>query len=96
MRNFFIAYDLAAPETNLDKLVEEILVVGRAAELVRSVWYVKSPLDEKAIRDHLRPLLNPKDQLLIIAATNANGFGLDPGLWEAVKAEWAREEPKAR
>ncbi len=88
MANFFVAYDLFSPEKNYNALLDEIHTVGRVAELVRSVWYVNTNLDEIALRDRLRTVMQPQDRLLVIAASNANGFGLDRGMWQAVREEW--------
>ena len=90
LRNFFVAYELFAPQKNYTALIDEIYSLGRVAELVRSVWYVKCELDEAAIRDRLRAVLDPQDRLVVIAASNAYGFGLDRALWDAVRAEWVR------
>ncbi len=86
--NYFVAYNLAEPAETAKGVTDEILTIGRAALLMPSLWYVRSSFKENVIRDRLRAKMTSHDQVLVVAASNALGFGLDVDLWQAVKKEW--------
>ena len=88
--NYFISYDLIAPGQRYDLVIEAIQQTGAWAKLEKSLYYVRSNLQLKAITDHVRGAMDPNDKLVVIDATSnaALTFNIDPVAFQQREKNW--------
>ena len=88
MSTFLIGYDLDTPGQNYEGLAEQIKSLGAWWHHLDSTWLVKSDLDQVAIRDRLKSVLDSNDELLVV---NVSG---DAAAWcgfDQRGSKWLRD-----
>jgi hypothetical protein len=88
MPNYFVSYDLIAPQKNYPRVEVSIQSLGPSNRLLYSVWFVKSNLNIEAVRDHIAAALDSNDKLLVIEAAGATGQRLDNDTWQKLRSAW--------
>lgn len=66
MRTYLIGYDLKKPGKDYTTLIAGIKQLGDWWHYLDSTWIVKTNSSASDIRDELKPLIDPNDQLLVV------------------------------
>ncbi len=82
--NIFVSYDLHQPGRNYHQVIERIKQLGLCAKPLESMWYVKTEMTAKQVRDYVWAGMDGNDSLLVVDATN------NDAAWQNIKPEAAQ------
>jgi hypothetical protein len=74
MANFIVSYDLNGPRPSHAEVDKHLAALGARflrARVLETVWYVAGPTTAEALREYMKILLRPEDQLLVVEAIRA-------------------------
>ncbi|CAB3698920.1 CRISPR associated protein Cas2 [Achromobacter denitrificans] len=90
MAHYFIAYDLTnASQERYQELEDLIESLGTSVHLQYSVFYLRSNMELKALRDTIGTKINKNEKLMVIDAKNCIGKGHGND-WDTLLAVWKR------
>ena len=90
--NLFITYELDDWDANFEKVATEIEKIGTFAQVLPTVWYVKTDQTSEQICQQIWKVMNQeKDALTVIDTTNntANWQNISQEVAEFFEEEWA-------
>ena len=86
MPRYMITCDLHPPGQNYKGLAARIKSYPKSAKLMRSTWAVVTSDSAEQIRDHLKPVLDGNDELLVGVLGRSAWYGLSAELTGWLKA----------
>ncbi len=80
MNSYMIGYDLNSPGQDYSELLEAIKSYGPPWwHNLDSTWIIRTEQSAKQVRDHLKQLIDPNDELLVAELTGAAAWtGFSP------------------
>ena len=88
MSNYFVSYDLIAPNKNYDAVIGAIKSFGKWAHVQKSLWYISTNHDAKHIAEYIRTLMDADDTLIVIKAEDAYWFGMGKQASDYIQQQW--------
>jgi hypothetical protein len=73
MHNLFISYDLHAPSKSYDKVIATLKSLG-AVSVLKSMWYLKTAMDQETIAKRVWSAMDADDSLIVVNATTNNAY----------------------
>jgi hypothetical protein len=71
MSNLFVSFEFNRPDRTYDRVVHAISMLGESwTEIHYAHWHVKTELSARQACDRLKSLLDQKDKLVVVDATN--------------------------
>ena len=82
MNNLFVSFEFNRPDRTYDRVVHAISTLGESwTEVHYGHWYVKTALSARQVCHRLRSMLDEKDRVIVVDATN------DQAAWANLGAE---------
>jgi hypothetical protein len=80
MNTLLVGYDLNRPGQNYEALTAKLKSYSTWWHHLDSTWLIRTDLDAVQLRDELKPLVDPSDELLVIDISGraAAWTGLEP------------------
>jgi len=90
--NLIVSIDLSNPARNESAVARAIRSLGVAAQLQKTVWYIKTERPASEAGERLRAILEPADSLMVVDATNrfATWHNLDFKVSQFLQDQWYR------
>ena len=89
--NLFISYDLADPDSNYEKIAAEIEKFGTYAEVLPTLWYVRSDQSAEQVCNAIWAVMDKeKDAITVIDSSNntAHWQNVSKEVADYFQAEW--------
>lgn len=91
--NLFVSFQLADPQHSSALVLAGVEELGHSMPLFRSVWYVRSNLSAVEAAARLRDVLDGRDRLIVVDATNNEVamMNVDERACAILDVQWHRE-----
>jgi len=66
MKSYLIACDLNRPAKDYPGLIDAIKKLPLSWHHLESAWIVKTDWTARQVRDHIKPYIDPRDELLVV------------------------------
>jgi hypothetical protein len=77
MTNFIVSYDLNGPHPSHKEMDDHLEKMGAArGRILETVWYVGAWVTRSDLTAHIRLILSPNDQLIVVEAKEATWIKL--------------------
>ena len=71
MSNLYISFEFNRPDRTYDRVVHAISTLGESwTEIHYAHWHVRTALTAAQVRDRLKSIIDDKDRLVVIDASN--------------------------
>jgi glycosyltransferase A (GT-A) superfamily protein (DUF2064 family) len=86
--NYFVSYDLNSPGQDYTKIAQAIGRLGASIRAQKSLFYLRSPLNQQEVFNAVWAAMDKNDSLIVIDALNCRMQNLLPGATEFIQRHW--------